>query len=75
MTEDECEFAASRDEVVDWVKSHGDVLFRYALARVGRRDIAEDLVQETFLSALRGLNDFQGSSAVQTWLSEFFDAR
>jgi RNA polymerase sigma-70 factor (ECF subfamily) len=51
-----------------WVEEHGDVLYRYALMRVRNRDVAEELVQETFLSALRGWSDFAGQSAVQTWL-------
>lgn len=36
-----------------WVDAHGDILYRYAVARVGRRDVAEDLVQETFVAALQ----------------------
>jgi len=51
-----------------WVDEHGDVLYRYAIMRVRHRDMAEELVQETFLSALRGWADFAGQSAVQTWL-------
>ena len=31
-----------------WVDEHGDVLYRYALARVRKPEIAQDLVQETF---------------------------
>lgn len=44
------------------------MLFRYAWKRVESRDVAEDLVQETFLSALRSAGDFQGRSTIQTWL-------
>ena len=29
-----------------WVDLHGDFLFRFALARVGNREVAEDLVQQ-----------------------------
>ncbi|PYK81851.1 MAG: hypothetical protein DME41_11275, partial [Verrucomicrobia bacterium] len=29
-----------------WVDEHGDVLYRYALARVRKPDVAQDLVQE-----------------------------
>lgn len=50
-----------------WVDRHGDVLFRYALARLGDRAIAEDLVQETFLAALRDTKRFSGRSAERTW--------
>jgi DNA-directed RNA polymerase specialized sigma24 family protein len=43
-----------------WVDEHGDPLFRYALVRVRRREVAEDLVQETLLSAMRSREKFAG---------------
>jgi RNA polymerase sigma-70 factor (ECF subfamily) len=51
------------------VDEHGDYLFRYALARVGQAEVAEDLVQETFLAALRALDSFAGRSSERTWLT------
>ena len=51
-----------------WVDEHGDVLYRFALLRVEHPDVAEDLVQETFISAIQGLDRFKGGSAVRTWL-------
>ncbi len=51
-----------------WVDAYGDQLFRYALRRVQNRQIAEDLVQETFLSALDGRARFEGRSSERTWL-------
>src|SRR5262249_38832568 len=51
-----------------WVDRHGDVLFRYALARVGQRSVAEELVQETFLAALQARDSFAGQSSERTWL-------
>jgi len=51
-----------------WVDAHGDVLYRYALARVGRREAAEDLVQETFMAALKSADRFRGESSARTWL-------
>ncbi|MBI4557093.1 MAG: sigma-70 family RNA polymerase sigma factor [Candidatus Hydrogenedentes bacterium] len=53
----------------EWVDAHGDVLYRYALARVQRPDVAEDLVQETFLAALKCKDRFQGRSSERTWLT------
>jgi RNA polymerase sigma-70 factor (ECF subfamily) len=35
-----------------WVEDHGDYLFRYALWRVRRPEVAEDLVQETLCAAV-----------------------
>ncbi len=54
---------------VGWVDIYGDYLFRYALARVGGEHAAEDLVQETFLSALQSRANFQGRSSERTWLT------
>jgi len=51
-----------------WVDEHGDALFRYALSRLADRTTAEDLVQETFLAALKGQEQFRGSSSPRTWL-------
>ena len=51
-----------------WVDRYADVLYRYALARIGRAELAEDLVQETFLAALRSGRSFAGDSSEQTWL-------
>lgn len=52
-----------------WVDVHGQVLYRYALARVRRPDVAEELVQETFLSGLKSRDRFQGRSTERTWLT------
>ena len=52
-----------------WVEEHGDVLYRYALARTGDASRAEDLVQDTLLAAWKTRERFQGSSSVSTWLT------
>jgi len=49
--------------------AHGNVLFRYALARVGQRQTAEDLVQETLVTAIGKLPEFAGDSSLRTWLT------
>src|SRR6516164_5798571 len=51
-----------------WVEEHGDYLFKYALSRLRDPAKAEDMIQETFLAALRGAKDFQGRSAEKSWL-------
>jgi RNA polymerase sigma-70 factor (ECF subfamily) len=50
-----------------WVDRHADALFQYAMARLGSRHVAEDLVQDAFLAALRS-NNFAGQSEERTWL-------
>ena len=51
-----------------WVQDHADQLFRVAVARVGDRVTAEDLVQETLMAAWKGRSSFDGRSQLQTWL-------
>lgn len=51
-----------------WVDRYGDLLYRFALVRVKDPTAVEDLVQETFLAALRSAATFRGSSSEQTWL-------
>lgn len=51
-----------------WVDAYGDALYRFAVFRLKDPDLAEELVQETFLAALRSMENFQGRSSVKTWL-------
>lgn len=51
-----------------WLENYGDALFRYALSRVRSRELAEDLVQQTLLYAIKGRKGFAGQSSEQTWL-------
>lgn len=51
-----------------WVDQHGDCLFRYALVRLREETIAEEIVQETFLAALKSYAAFDGKSSERTWL-------
>ena len=51
-----------------WVDNYGDALYHFALTHVRKQDIAEDLVQDTFLSAVRSQTRFKGLSSEKTWL-------
>lgn len=51
-----------------WLNKYGDDLFAWAYHRTGKRALAEDLVQETFLSALKSMKNFRGDSNEKTWL-------
>jgi RNA polymerase sigma-70 factor (ECF subfamily) len=43
-------------------------IFGFAFRLCGQRQDAEDLVQDTFMSALRSISQFQGKSSFSTWL-------
>jgi RNA polymerase sigma-70 factor (TIGR02943 family) len=52
----------------NWVETHGDYLFNFAIGQVRDTHIAEDLVQETLLAALKSQGNFSGRSSERTWL-------
>ncbi len=52
-----------------WVEEHSDYLYRYALRYIRNESMAEDLLQETFLAALEGVEKFEGRSKPRTWLT------
>lgn len=65
------ERATAVHEIVEphlWWQTFGEQLLRFAKYKVRRPEIAEELVQETFLSAWRSLRGFQGRSSFKTWL-------
>jgi RNA polymerase sigma-70 factor, ECF subfamily len=43
-------------------------LVRVAMMYVGSRAVAEDVVGETWLGVLRGIDGFQGRSSLRTWI-------
>ncbi|MCC7246521.1 MAG: sigma-70 family RNA polymerase sigma factor [Saprospiraceae bacterium] len=51
-----------------WVLTYGDSLFRRAFFLTGQRELAEELLQDTFLAALQAFDRFQGNSTPKSWL-------
>ena len=51
-----------------WVEEHGDLMFGFVVSRVRDRVIAQDLVQETFLAAIRASESFAGRAGERSWL-------
>lgn len=58
----------SASAAAQWLSQHGDVLYGYAMARVKDADAAEELVQDTLVSAMEAHHRFAGQSSVRTWL-------
>jgi RNA polymerase sigma-70 factor (ECF subfamily) len=50
------------------VDLHQRVVYRTALAALGRREDAEDAAQDAFVQAWRNLDGFRGDAAFRTWL-------
>jgi RNA polymerase sigma-70 factor (ECF subfamily) len=51
-----------------WVDAYGNYLYHFALSRLRNTTEAENVVQETFLAALKAKDNFSGRSSERTWL-------
>ena len=51
------------------VDDYGQYLFGLAFSLVGNSADAEDILQETYAGAFRGLGSFKGHSSIKTWLT------
>lgn len=51
-----------------WINDYADALYSYTLPRVNDAALAEDLVQETFLSAWKARSSFKGEASEKSWL-------
>ena len=60
--------AGDRAAIETLVRRYNRVLYRTARAILRDDTEAEDVVQETYIGALRGLESFRGDSSLGTWL-------
>lgn len=51
-----------------WINDYADALYSYTVPRVNDTALAEDLVQETFLSAWKARDSFKGQASEKSWL-------
>ena len=51
-----------------WVEAYSDKLYSWCLHKTSSKEIAEDLVQDTFMAAFQAINKFEGKSDPKTWL-------
>jgi RNA polymerase sigma-70 factor, ECF subfamily len=51
------------------VDAYGPMLMRLALMHVPSRAVAEEVVQETWLAVLNGIDRFEGRSSLKTWIT------
>jgi RNA polymerase sigma-70 factor (ECF subfamily) len=51
------------------VREHGPFLMRLVMMHVPSHAIAEEVVQDTWLAVLNGLDRFEGRSSLRTWIA------
>ena len=52
----------------NWVTNYADALYAYCLCRVNDVQAAEDIVQNTFLSAWKARDTYNGAASEKNWL-------
>ena len=52
-----------------WVEKYSNYLFNYTISRVNDREVAKDLISETFLAGLKSMKNFKGQAAEGTRLN------
>lgn len=51
-----------------WVDNYADALYAYTITRIGDVQAAEDIVQNTFLSAWNARDSYRGQASEKNWL-------
>lgn len=57
------------------VDDHSDYLLSFAMSKLRDIDLAKDLVQDTFVSALTKLDSFEQRSSLRTWLTSILNRK
>ncbi|WP_223701633.1 RNA polymerase sigma factor [Sutcliffiella deserti] len=55
------------NEITDWFREYHNDIYNFLIYYTGGMDV-EDLVQETFVKAVRNIHKFKGDSNPRTWL-------
>ncbi|MBO4648678.1 MAG: sigma-70 family RNA polymerase sigma factor [Lentisphaeria bacterium] len=58
----------SRERFDELVKTYTQKLYRLAYGLLGNHHDAEEVVQDSFVRAYRGLDQFRGDSSFETWM-------
>ena len=51
-------------------RKYGEIVYKYVFCLTGNEDETQEIVQETFLVAVRDINKFRGECKISTWLCQ-----
>ena len=57
-------------DITEIYNKYGKMLYKYIFCLTGNEDISEEIVQETFLVAVKDINKFKGNCKISTWLCQ-----
>ena len=56
--------------IEEMYNKYSGIVYKYVFCLTGNEDTAEEIVQETFLVAVRDINKFMGECKISTWLCQ-----
>ena len=56
--------------IEEMYNKYSEIVYKYVFCLTGNEDTAEEIVQETFLVAVRDINKFRGVCKISTWLCQ-----
>ncbi|MBO5004217.1 MAG: sigma-70 family RNA polymerase sigma factor [Clostridia bacterium] len=57
-------------DINDIYVKYGEIVYKYVFCLTGEEDSTSEIVQETFLVAVKDINKFRGDCKVSTWLCQ-----
>ncbi|MFN2261614.1 MAG: sigma-70 family RNA polymerase sigma factor [Psychroflexus sp.] len=51
-----------------WVDRYSDYFLYFTISKVSDREVAKDIVSETFLAGLKSIDNYKGEASEKTWL-------
>lgn len=51
-----------------WVEKYSDMLYRFTVLRITDKELARDIVQDTFLNAWKARDGYKGDASEKNWL-------
>ncbi|MGB0933972.1 MAG: RNA polymerase sigma factor [Lishizhenia sp.] len=64
-----------KSKITIWVEEYSDYLLGFALSKISDRNLALDLVQDTFVAAIKSASNFEGRSSAKTWLTSILNRK
>ncbi|RIW28617.1 RNA polymerase sigma factor [Bacillus salacetis] len=58
---------SNQEKISQWFHQYSDDVYHFLIYRTGKTDV-EDMVQEVFIRAIKGVESFKGSASPKTWL-------
>lgn len=68
MMEVKMDISTLAQDLKNWVHLYSDNMYARAFYKVGIKEVAADIVQDTFLAAFQSIQQFEHKSSPKTWL-------